>query len=79
MGASDPDGVNRTRSMHRAIERGQLAFCMAKVDNVDELRTLLFGLSRSEFEEISAQRARDCRIRIRAALAELEGEDQSRG
>lgn len=65
------DGRDPSKKLRRAIAHGELAFCMAKIVQVDLLATLFTELLDMDFEDLTEDQRRCCREGLRAGLADL--------
>lgn len=67
----DYGGKDRTKTIGRAVKRGELAFCMAKIGQVGLLKDLFAELLDLAFEDLTDGQRRKCIEGLRAGLADL--------
>lgn len=75
----DVDGKDVTKTINRAINRGELAFCMAKIGQVGFLKRLFKELIELEFAGLTKQQRRKCVDGLRAGLADLDIDEREPG
>lgn len=71
----DRNGKDVSRTVKRAIDRGQLAFCMAKIGQVELLKSLFADLLELELKDFTDGQRRKCIEGLRAGLADLVRDD----
>jgi hypothetical protein len=76
LGLLSVDGKDVSRTVKRAIDRGQLAFCMAKIGQVELLKSLFADLLALDLADLTGEQRRKCAEGLRAGLADLELDDQ---
>lgn len=72
LGLTSLDGRDVTRTVNRAIDRGRLAFCMAKIGQVELLKRLFADLIALDLADLTSDQRRTCIDGLRAGLADLE-------
>lgn len=75
LGETDPDGGDRVQTMRRTIRRGELAFCMAKLNDPGLIKSSFYELLELGLEDLTNDQRRKCIQGLRAGLAELELDD----
>lgn len=73
------DGKDYTKTIKRKIKRGELAYCMAKINQVDGLKALFRDLSNLPFDDLSVEVRDRCRANLLAELHRLERDEQEPG
>lgn len=76
LGLLSLDGKDVSRTVTRAINRGQLAFCMAKIGQVDLLKSLFAELLALDLGDLTGDQRRKCIEGLRTGLADLELDDR---
>jgi hypothetical protein len=71
----DYGGKDRTKTIGRAVKRGQLAFCMAKIGQISLLKELFAELIGLAFDDLTEGQRRKCVEGLQAGLADLLRDD----
>jgi len=75
LGLLDLEGKDVTATVRRAIKRGELAFCMAKIEQVDLLKSLFADLLELELADLTEKQRRKCIEGLKRGLADLLRDD----
>lgn len=79
LGEFPDDGKDRTKTVKRQIERGELAFCIARNGQADWLKALFNRLAALPFDLLSVENQDACRAKLLAARDRLERDEQEAG